>query len=201
MTAVASEVMWTVTRIAERDGVSRQAISKQVARLIEQHGLDVARDGRGRVSAVNIVHLDDLRRRFGDSGKVHAVPDRPASPEPDPTGGSDATIDGARRIKIIHETEMIRLRMAEDAGDLVRLDRINDATDRLVEELGRLVDMLQHADQIAAAFQRGGLHELRILLKRLTGETRTAIAESFAALARNAPAKDEGFALDKDEEA
>jgi biotin operon repressor len=46
MTAVASEVMLSLKAIAERDKVSRQAISKQVARLVEHHGLEVARDGR-----------------------------------------------------------------------------------------------------------------------------------------------------------
>lgn len=192
MTAVASEVMWSVTRIAERDGVSRQAISKQVARMVEHHKLDVSRDSRGRVCAVNIVHFDDLRRRFGDAGKARASePERSASPiEPDQPPGSDATLDGARRIKLVHETELLRLRLAEDAGDLLRKDMIEAGLDRLAEEIGRIVDLPQHADVIAAASGKG-LHELRIVLKRLTVEMRSAISGHAAAMAAAAPQRDE----------
>lgn len=191
MTAVASEVMWTVSRIAERDGVTRQAISKQVARLIGHHSLDVSRDSRGRVSAVNIVHFDDLRRRFGDSGKVRSQSDDRPVPqsEPDQPAGSDATLDGARRIKLVYETEVLRLRLAEDAGSLLRKDLIEDGLDRLAEEIGRIVDLPQHADVIAAAAGKS-LHELRIVLKRLTLEMRTAISAHAAALAAAAPQRD-----------
>lgn len=197
MTAVASDVWLPLKAIAARDGVSRQAISKQVARLIEQHSLEVQRDGRGRVGAINIVHYDDLRRRFGDSAKIREVDPGPSISDP----SEDATLDGARRIKLVHETVLIRLRLKEESGDLVRMDSLTAATDRLVEEFIRIVDLLQHADQIAAAVQRGGLHELRILLKRLNHETRAAIAESFTALARSAPATDEGLAQEGEDQA
>jgi hypothetical protein len=192
MTAVASEVMWAVTRIAERDGVTRQAISKQVARMVEHHKLDVSRDSRGRVSAVNIVHFDDLRRRFGDSGKARAAEaERPAAPpEPEQPAGSDATLDGARRIKLVLDAELLRLRLAEDAGDLLRKDMVEAGLDRLAEEIGRIVDLPQHADVIAAAAGKG-LRDLRIVLKRLTDEMRLAISDHAAEVAAAAPQRDE----------
>lgn len=195
MTAVASEVMLSVKAIAARYKVSRQAISKQVARLIEHHGLEVARDNRGRVSAVNIVHFDDLRSRFGDSSKVHAggTPERSPQPELGREPGSDATLDGARRIKLVHETELLRLRLAEDSGQLVRMDLMTDALTRLGEEISRVVDLPQHADLLAAAQARGGLHELRITLKKLTTEIRTSIADHCAKVALVAPQKDEAL--------
>lgn len=191
MTAVASEVMWPLARIAERDSVTRQAISKQVARLIAHHGLEVARDGRGRVSAVNIVHLDDLRRRYGDSSKARpAAPERAPAPDSDIPPGSDKTLDGARRIKLVHETELLRLRLAEDAGALLRKDMVEAAADRLAEEFARMLDLTQHADVIAASAGKG-LHELRITLKRLTVEMRSAISGHAAALAESASQHDE----------
>lgn len=194
MTAVASEVMRSLKDIAARDKVSRQAISKQVARLVEHHGLEVARDGRGRVCAVNIVHFDDLRSRFGDSGKVtHSGPHDREPPQDLPTGrGEDATLDGARRIKLVHETELLRLRLAEDSGQLIRMDLMSEALTRLAEEIGRVVDLLQHADTIAAAAGRG-LPELRLTLKRLNTETRTKIADRCAAIAAAAPQKDDAL--------
>lgn len=197
MTTVASEVMLSLKAIAARDGVSRQAISKQVARLIAHHGLEHSRDGRDRVVAVNIVHFDDLRARFGDSTKVApaAAADRSAPSEPGREPGSDATLDGARRIKLVHETEMIRLRLAEDSGQLVRMDLMTDALTRLAEEIGRKVDLLQHSDTIAASAGRG-LQELRITLKRLTAETRVAIADACAKIATSAPQKDDALTPD-----
>lgn len=194
MTAVAREVMLPLKDIAARDKVSRQAISKQVARLVEHHGLEVARDGRGRVCAVNIVHFDDLRARFGDSGKVthSGAPDRELPTDPGPGRSEDATLDGARRIKLVHETEMLRLRLAEDSGQLIRMDVMSEALTRLAEEIGRVVDLLQHADTIAAAAGRG-LPELRLTLKRLNTETRAKIADRCAAIASAAPQKDDAL--------
>lgn len=185
--------MLPLKAIAERDKVSRQAISKQVARLVEHHGLEVARDGRGRVCAVNIVHFDDLRSRFGDSSKVShsGTPEREPSPDPAP-GRSDGTLDGARRIKLVHETELLRLRLAEDSGQIIRMDVMSEALTRLAEEIGRIVDLLQHADTIAAAAGRG-LPELRLTLKRLTTETRTKIADRCDAIAAAAPQKDDAL--------
>jgi DNA-binding transcriptional ArsR family regulator len=193
MTAVAREVMLSLKDIAARDKVSRQAISKQVARLVEHHGLEVARDGRGRVSAVNIVHFDDLRARFGDSSKVShsGTPERELPPDPGPSRSND-TLDGARRIKLVHETELLRLRLAEDSGQLIRMDVMSEALTRLAEEIGRIVDLLQHADTIAAAAGRG-LPELRLTLKRLTTETRTKIADRCDAIAAAAPQKDDAL--------
>lgn len=193
MTAVAREVMLPLKAIAERDKVSRQAISKQVARLVEHHGLEVARDGRGRVCAVNIVHFDDLRARFGDSSKINhsGPPDREPPQDPGP-GRSDDTLDGARRIKLVHETELLRLRLAEDSGQLIRMDLMSEALTRLAEEIGRVVDLLQHADTIAAAAGRG-LPELRLTLKRLNTETRAKIADRCDAIATAAPQKDDAL--------
>lgn len=197
MTAVASEVMLSLKDIAARDKVSRQAISKQVARLVEHHGLEVARDGRGRVCAVNIVHFDDLRARFGDSSKVShsGTPDR--DPSPDRGQDENRTLDGARRIKLVHETEAIRLRLNEESGKLVRMDVMSEALTRLAEEIGRIVDLLQHADTIAAASGRG-LPELRLTLKRLTTETRTKIADRCEAIAAAAPQKDDALTPEAD---
>lgn len=194
MTAVASEVMLPLKAIAERDKVSRQAISKQVARLVEHHSLEVARDGRGRVCAVNIVHFDDLRARFGDSSKIShsGSPERDPPPDPGPGRGEDATLDGARRIKLVHETELLRLRLAEDSGQLIRMDVMCEALTRLAEEIGRVVDLLQHADTIAAAAGRG-LPELRLTLKRLNTETRAKIADRCEAIAAAAPQKDDAL--------
>jgi hypothetical protein len=72
------------------------------------------------------------------------------------------------------------------------MDLMAEALTRLAEEIGRIVDLLQHADTIAAAAGRG-LPELRLALKRLNIETRTAIADRCAAIAAAAPHKDDAL--------
>jgi hypothetical protein len=47
-------VMWTVSEIAARDGVSKQAVSKKVGALVDI-GLTVERDEQGRVKKLNVV--------------------------------------------------------------------------------------------------------------------------------------------------
>lgn len=171
----------TVAAIALRDGVSRQAISKQVARLIDKHGLEVERDRNNRVCGVNVVHFDKLMHRFADTAKVRRA-DPVASDEP-----VADTLDAARIRKLRLDTELARLNLDEQRGLLVRHDLIGEAIQRLGEELARTVDLTQYTDAIAAAFTRGGLHGLRIELKTITARTRVAMADSCAALTLSAP--------------
>ncbi len=52
-------VMLSPGEIATREGVSKQAISKTVKRLIEEHhDLPVERDARGRIVRVSLAHLE-----------------------------------------------------------------------------------------------------------------------------------------------
>jgi hypothetical protein len=183
MTDVDGVVYMPVAAIAHRDGVSRQAISKQVARLIEKHGLEVRRDHNGRVAGVNVVHFDKLMNRFGDSAQMRSKPQPP--PEPESPAGD--TLDAARIRKLALDTELQRLNLDEQRGLLVRHDVIGESIQRLGEELARTADLTQHADGIAAAFTRAGLHGLRIELKALTARLRTDMADRCAALTLMAP--------------
>ena len=183
MTDVDGVVYMPVAAIAQRDGVTRQAISKQVARLIEKHGLEVRRDHNGRVAGVNVVHFDKLMNRFGDSAQIRSKP----QPQPEPESPAGDTLDQARIRKLALDTELQRLNLDEQRGLLVRHDIIGESIQRLGEELARTVDLTQHADGIAAAFTRAGLHGLRIELKTLTARLRTDMADRCAALTLTAP--------------
>jgi DNA-binding transcriptional ArsR family regulator len=47
-------IMLSIGDIAQRDGVSKPAVSRKVKQLVEQHGLTVERDGQERVARVNV---------------------------------------------------------------------------------------------------------------------------------------------------
>ena len=40
--------MWTIRQIADRDGISKQAVSKLARRFADEHGLIVETDGKCR---------------------------------------------------------------------------------------------------------------------------------------------------------
>lgn len=194
MTAVDGSVYMAAADIAARDGVTRQAVSKQVARLIAQHALDVRRDHNGRVVAINVVDYDRHLKRFGDSAQVRpasrtsARPDAPATPAP--LVDESDTLDGMRRQKLVQETELLRLEAGERKGRLVRHDAMVEAAQRLAEEIGRALDLVGHADTLAAAMQREGLHGLRRELKALEHRMRVNVADHCQALAIAAPRHD-----------
>jgi DNA-binding transcriptional ArsR family regulator len=71
--STAEAVMWTISQIAERDDVSKQAVSKNVQRLVRDRGLRVDRNGRGEVSGVDVAEYYRLRRADFDRSELPPV--------------------------------------------------------------------------------------------------------------------------------
>jgi hypothetical protein len=188
-----AHALMTIGELATRDGKSKQAISKMVQRLIDQHRLPVERDGRGRVAKVDREMFDRLRHQHGDSTKQREAP------PPAPLAFSDnSTLDGARREDIIERTRLTRLRLSAEAESLVRVDRVEEAASRLAEEIARQVDILPFLDDLIAAYGRGDMHAVRQAAKKANEQMRARIAEACAALAQAAPARDETLTPEDD---
>lgn len=182
--------MWAIGRIAERDGVTKQAVSKHVKRLVEQHALSVERDGQGRIAAVNVAEYDHLRGRFGDPSKAQApapaagadqvdlplAPTKPANPE---------SYDEAIRQKTWLAAEKSRLELAELKGELLRASAVAGAVVRCGEDIARIIDRLPNAaDDLAVAVARDGVHGLRVTLKNLARRMRIDVAAAMDTLAK-----------------
>ncbi|WP_133123658.1 ArsR family transcriptional regulator [Methylobacterium frigidaeris] len=182
------EVMWTAARIAERDGVTREAVLKIARDLVAQHGLAVARDGRGRIAALNVVEYDHLRGRFGDPSKAQA----PKAALPPPATDPGDSYDEALRQKAWHEVEKRRLEVGDLRKTLLRRDRYEAAVAKSAADMARFIDQLpQEADAIGRALGLENVHALRIELKKAAVRMRAKIAASFQAMAAEAPATDE----------
>jgi hypothetical protein len=69
--APAGRVLWSVTKIAERDGVSKQAVSKNVRRLIDR-GLFIERNARGEVGGVDVAEYYRLLGRAFDLAELES---------------------------------------------------------------------------------------------------------------------------------
>jgi hypothetical protein len=179
-------VMWSISQIAGRDGVSKQAVSKRVRDLVGRHGLAVERSMQGAIVAVNVAEYDHLRERFDDPSKMQA-PRRPApASAPDPVEPNES-YDEALRQKTWHEAEKRRIELEELSGKLVRTADVNAAMDEAVERINLVVDRLPNAaDDLAAAVAREGSHGLRVALKDLAVKLRGELADAFAAMGEKA---------------
>jgi DNA-binding Lrp family transcriptional regulator len=183
LTALVNGVMIPVGELARRDGVSPPAVSKAVKRLVERHGLSVEKDHLGRVTAVNAVQYDMLRGRLDDPSKAQA-PERPAAlldstvadaPTPNPD-----SYDEAIRRKTLYGAELARLKLAEEAGYLIRVDEVIEAGAIVCSLITELIDALPDcADEISVAVARDGARGAQEILKAQALSLRTAIADKI----------------------
>lgn len=175
----ADAVMMSVAELAERDGVSRPAISQKVKRLVEQHGLSVERDDRGRVSRVNVAHYDLLRERVGDPSKDQRPQrdDQQSPTDPD-------SYDEARRKKTHYEAERERLLFEAQVGELIKVADLEPAIDACAEKIAAVIRGLQgETDALASAVARDGVHGLRVALKALETKMLAEIATALEGIA------------------
>lgn len=188
-------VMWSVGQIAERDTVSKQAVSKKVIALADNHGLEVTRDARRRIIAVNVAQYDLLRERYDDPSKAQAQ--RPAGELPlgapsSPRAESKDSREEADRQRAWIDAERARMRLGVERKELLPAAQFNQAIDECGAEIARIIDRLAAStDEIAVAAGRDGAHGVRVLLKSIAQKMRGDIATALAAIAAEAPELEE----------
>lgn len=203
-------VMLTISEIAARHRVSKQAVSKAVRKLVAAGGIPVERDGQGRVVKVSLAHYEHARERFLDPSRTRAEidGDGAGSAAAGGLGGTGAGAPGfageggrdprgdsfeeAKRLNewLKYERESIRHKM--EAGALVRTDGIAEAVTMAGREIQTVISRLQNrADELALAVSREGSHGLRMLLRQVAFDLNSEIAEKLASIAEAAPVADE----------
>ncbi|MEP9378398.1 hypothetical protein ABLE91_16905 [Aquabacter sp. CN5-332] len=181
-------VMWSVSQIAERDGISKQAVSKVVQGLIAQHGVPVERDTRGRVARISLAHYDHHRGQFSNPAKV--VASRPSPPIGGDVPRGDS-FEEARRQNEWLKVEREKLDQAKERKQLVRVDLMSVALERAGREIQAIIARLPNqADDVALAGAKEGVHGVRLKLRDVAFELNSSVADAMAALAAEAPASD-----------
>lgn len=186
-------VMWTATMIATRDGISQQAVSKMIKRLMETAEMPVERDARGRVAKVSLAHYDHLRDRYVNSEKSPVERAQPpaASPTAPTTPLSSSSRDEAERQAAWLKVGRERIRHQEDIGQLVRADLQRDALTACGREIQSIVARLPNrADDVALAVSKEGAHGVRVLLRQIASEINQAVADRLAEISNQAPLTD-----------
>ena len=170
-------VMWSIGQIADRDGVSKQAISKKIGRLAES-GLTVERDAQGRVLTVNVVEYDSLLGRFANPSKAQAPRQAAAAP-------AKESYDEALRQKTWLETERRRIELDAIKGRLVEAAGVAEGYDRAAAVIHDIVGRIDdRADDLAAIVARDGSRGLHAALKKLGAELLEEISAALAAESR-----------------
>lgn len=192
-------VMFSVAQIAERDGVSKQAISKAVKKLLEDRPeTPVERGSQGQVMRVSLAHYDHFRQRFVNPAKASApirgLDGAPAEGRqvitPPPLRAED-TFEEARRQSEWLKVGREKIRHQEDCGQLLRKDRIDDAHRMLGAELLSIIRRLPNrADDVALAISKEGVHGVRVALRQIAFEIGNQMADKLAEIAAAAPEHD-----------
>lgn len=183
--------MATPAAVAERDGVSKQAVTKLVRQLVDKHGLPVERDGRNRVIRFSLAHYDHLRGQYASSQKTASARSEQSSSSADLQPLSSSRDEALRQeawLKVGRE----KLRRQEELNHLVRADMLRDALASSGREIQSVVARLQNrADDMALAVSREGVHGLRVLLRQISFDMNTEIASKLANVAASSSEHDD----------
>lgn len=191
-----NHIMVAISFIAERDAVSKQAVSKTVKKLLDERpDTPVERGSQGQVLRLSLAHYDHYRQRFVNPAKatapIRTLLDVPGLDEPPLSRREEDSFDEARRQSEWLKVGREKLRQQEAAGQLLRKDRADEAHKLIGGKVQSIIKRLPNrADAIALAVSKEGVHGARVALRKVAYELGNEIADALAELAFAAPTED-----------
>lgn len=168
-----------VPALAQRRGVSKQALHKQLDRLERAGALETIRDDAGRFVS-EAAYLFAIGERAATQLAESAVTPPQASGQAPP----DDTKAEADRRRAVIAAELAQMELDERRGLLRPVEEVTRAAvavaERVVAAIGDLGD---HADTVIAAIAREGGDGARRALAAIGRAQREAIADALAGLA------------------
>lgn len=179
----------SVSELARRKGRDKALISRQVSRF-ETEGRLKTYPGAGGSKLVNIVEYDRAIGETGDLLKEQAAAttrllhDEPpidaAAPLAPDAPAADNSLGSAQRQKILYETELKKIELAERRGLVVAVVKLTEALHRVADAIVQLIDRLPlRAAEMAAAVAKDGEAGARALFKTIAFELRAGVARSW----------------------
>lgn len=177
--------LWmSLSEVAELKGISRQALSKRVAKL-EAEGLLQTKPGGGGTKLINVAQYDRVIGAVGDAIKEIAA-ETVKETAPDAPAAAPALRDAQTR-SAQYTADLKFIELNEKIGALVPVADVADAATRAGEAIIRVIDRLpSHADVLAAAAGKDGIGAVRSELKSIARDLRQSIADAFTAMAGTA---------------
>lgn len=174
------------SELAKLKGVTKQTVSERVARLVDAGKLEI-RPGKGKAKLINVAAYDRAVGETTDLSRAQGAQTKAATL--DTATPRDPSFTKHQADKAGYEAELKRLDLEERLGRLRPVEEIEAAAIKLGETVVRLVDQLvERADEIAAAVAKDGVIGARGTLKSIQFELRTKIAEAFTVMAAGADA-------------
>lgn len=193
-------IMWSIGQIAERDSVSKAAVSKAVKKLLaERPDTPADRGPQGQVMRISLAHYDDFRERFVNPAKATApIRSTDAGANSAPLKSSDSFEEARRQaewLKVGRE----KIRHQEECGELIRRDKWESALRFSGLEIQRILNRLPNAaDDLALAVSKEGIHGVRTALRKLAFAMGNEIADKLSLVASEAPEGDELIEADEE---
>ena len=173
----------SVSDVAEKRGVSKQAISKRLKALEGR----VSTRKEGNRLLVNIAEYDKVTGAETDPAQelrnreIHRPPNDGTSGQ-SPSGKASLAFSIQRAKRESYDAEMARLRLEELQGKLVPVAAVEDAMVRCATVLLRVIEQLPGESDDPA---------VRIILKNKVHELRAALEREMRLLAEQAEAEPE----------
>jgi DNA-binding transcriptional ArsR family regulator len=179
-------LMVSVTEAARIKGVAKQTISRKLARL-EREGL-VKTAQRGREKIFSLAQYDLAANEITEPARlvaratstaIHGEPGADAA-----AAERDPTYTEELRRKAGFEADLKQLQLERERGRLLDVEDATNAMARCAEVIVRDIDQLPtFADDLMAAFNRGGVSALRDELKKRVRQLRETLHRSLTLLA------------------
>ena len=183
-------LMLSVSEIAQQKGVSKQAVSKRVARLEASGAIKTRRGPRGK-ALINIAEYDRAIGETGDLAHAQAPDDAPLFAAADSVSETaSATYSREQAREKSYKAELARLDLDERLGKLVAVNDVAAAGSKIADALVRAIDQLPtRAGELLAASERGGVEGIRAVLRTMGRELRDRASSELVALADVGQAK------------
>ena len=180
----------SVSELARRKGISKQAVHKTVGRLVEQ-GLIQTKQGAGSSKLISFQAyeaavgrtIDGIRAENGRAStpSTSQPSNTPVDARLTPSDKLVLSEQQARRTKIIADRQQILLET--ELKQLIRADEVSIAIDACAEVIIRSLDQLPtHADALVATAAEG-VFAVRAKLKELGAELRKSMERALTNLA------------------
>jgi hypothetical protein len=179
-----SDGWFPLSEVARLKGISKQALSRRVARLVDTGALETRPGSRGTV-LVNLAAFDKaadettdlIRATNGGRGRQAA--------QGVSGGGSLETIvlarEQARRAS--YDADLKKLDLDERLGKILSTDDVADAMSACAEAMVRAIDQISaRADDIATAVAKNGSAGARQALKDIARDLRSTLARELRTL-------------------
>jgi len=190
--------MITAAEVAQKEGITKQAVTKMVRKFVEDHSLPVERDGRNRIVKFSLAHFEAYREQFGNSEQTAAARLTSIGPEIQSEATHTLSLDNSTsRDEALRRDAWLTLEKKAvlwelELGRLIVREALEVALQNCGKEIQNVINRLPNsADDIALAMTKEGEHGVRTILRKISFRMGNEIADRLEAIASGAPKSDE----------